>query len=126
MKSNSVEVIVPASKEDAWALVGDFGGLDKWTPGVESCRVEGDLRYLSIMGSEVVERLISINDADMEITYTIVSGIPMNSHEATVSVADGDSGTVVKWAFSADPDDAADFLATIYGSALEALKKKLS
>ena len=54
-----------------WAVVGDFGGLGGWLPGVDSCRVEGDDRHLAMMGMEITEHLVRKDDAERQIVYGI-------------------------------------------------------
>ena len=53
---------------------------------MESCRVEGDNRILDTMGMTITEKLLSRDDAARAITYAIVDGVPVESHEATITV----------------------------------------
>ena len=53
---------------------------------MESCRVDGDNRILDTMGMTITEKLIARDDATMAITYSIVDGVPVESHEATITV----------------------------------------
>jgi hypothetical protein len=40
-----------------WALVGAFGGLERWADGVTACDVAGDVRTVTRNGAPVRERL---------------------------------------------------------------------
>ena len=95
MAERTAEIDVDGTPDAVWALVGDFGGIAGWMPGMESCRVEGDHRILDTMGMTITEKLISRDDATRAITYGIVDGVPVESHEATITVtAAGDGGLV--------------------------------
>ena len=78
---------IDASADDVWAVIGDFGGIGDWMPGIESCRVEGDDRILETMGMEITERLVSKDDAGRVLTYSITKGAPVESHQAVITVS---------------------------------------
>ena len=86
MAERTAEIDVDGTPDDVWALVGDFGGIAGWMPGMESCRVEGDNRILDTMGMTITEKLIARDDAARAITYAIVDGVPVESHQATITV----------------------------------------
>ena len=52
----SEELDTPAGQ--VWSLIGDFGGLSRWHPGVRSCVVEGSgpgaLRVVGLDGWHAV------------------------------------------------------------------------
>ena len=77
------------SADDVWAVVGDFGGIGGWMPGIESCRVEGENRILETMGMTITERLVSKDDAGRALTYSIADGAPVETHEAVITVSPG-------------------------------------
>ncbi len=52
MAERTAEIDIDGSPEAVWALVGDFGGIAGWMPGMESCRVEGDNRILDTHGHD--------------------------------------------------------------------------
>ena len=56
------EIDIARKPEEVWAVVGDFGGLDNWLQGVESCRLEGDNRVLSMMNMDITETLRKKDD----------------------------------------------------------------
>lgn len=116
----TIDIDKPA--DEVWAVVGDFGGIGGWMPGIESCRVEGDDRILDTMGMTITETLRSKDDAARAITYSVVDGAPAEQHEATVTVTAEGDGSRVTWDVEATPDEMADLMATIYQSALDALK----
>jgi carbon monoxide dehydrogenase subunit G len=126
MAKATAELTTTASPEAVWTVVRDFHGLDTWMPGIDSLRSEGDDRILAMMGMEIRERLVAIDEDGRTITYTIVEGAPVESHEATITViADGD-GTRVTWDVEATPDEMAGLMQGIYQSSLEALATHVS
>ena len=86
------EIDIDRPADDVWAVVGDFGGIAGWMPGIESCEVDGDDRIIKIMGMEVTERLERRDEDAREIVYAIVGGVPVANHKATITVVpDGTS-----------------------------------
>ena len=116
----AIDIAAPA--DAVWAVIGDFGGIGDWMPGIESCRVEGENRILDTMGMEITERLVAKDDAGRALTYSIVEGAPVESHQGVVTVRPTGEASHVTWEVEATPDEMADLMATIYQQALEALK----
>jgi carbon monoxide dehydrogenase subunit G len=125
MASAQAAIDIKRSPDEVWATIGDFGGIANWMPGIESCRVEGENRILAMTGMEITERLVSNSDDAHTQTYSIVSGVPVESHQATITVtADGD-GSRVPWDVETEPDEMAGVMQGIYQQTLDALKAKL-
>jgi len=122
MAERTAAIDIDASPEAVWALAGDFGGIGAWMPGLESCRVEGEDRILDTMGMTITERLVARDDATRAITYAIVDGVPVESHQATVTVTEAGEGSHVTWVVDATPDEMADLMQGVYQGTLEALK----
>jgi mxaD protein len=101
----SVETITikaPAAK--VWALVGDFGAMEKWHPAVKSTKIEqkgGEtLRTLTLQdGGTILERLKGKDDAGMQIKYEIIEGVvPVSGYNSKITVKDAGNGeTTVEW-----------------------------
>jgi len=125
MAKEAVATEVPVSADQAWAVVGDFQGIGQWFPGIDSVRPDGDDRVLSMFGMEIRERLLERDDTARAITYSIVDGVPVEHHQATVSVTPTDGGSTITWAFEAEPDSMVGLLADSYKAALAALKERL-
>src|SRR5947209_16347635 len=93
MAEGKAEVSIDRSPDDVWKLVREFGGMETWMPGVESCVVDGDVRTIGLMGIEIKEKLRGIDDTARTITYS-VSESPMDnleSQQATIAVDPEDS-----------------------------------
>lgn len=125
MASERAEIEMSSPPEAVWAVVGDFGAIGEWMPGIESCVVDGEDRILKLMGMEVIERLESRDDEDRTICYRIVGGVPVVNHKATISVRSAGSGSRVTWDVDVEPDDMAGLMQNMYQQALGALKDRL-
>jgi hypothetical protein len=100
----SVKVNLTATADKAWQALRDFGGMDKWAPGIASLALSGAgvgaVRTITFQdGSRVVERLESFNDAARSLSYTILeSTLPVEGYVASLTVRDlGPKGSEVEW-----------------------------
>ena len=125
MGTGRAEIDIESPPEKVWALIGDFGGIGDWMPGIDSCRVEGDDRILETLGMTITEHLVSKDDAGRALTYSITDGAPVESHEAVITVVPKGAGAHVTWAVEALPDEMAALMATVYQQALDALKNHI-
>lgn len=100
-------ITIKARAENVWAIAGDFVGLPRWYPPIESARLvlgrnntEGCIRELTRMnGTKVEEKLIDYNPWDRSLTYTYAEGQPLFSdYFANLRVMEvGPSTTKVEW-----------------------------
>jgi carbon monoxide dehydrogenase subunit G len=75
-----------------------------------------------MMGMEITERLVRKDDDARQLVYGIVSGAPVEHHEATITVHPDGDGSRVTWAV--DTDDAmTEMMGQIYQGGLVALKE---
>ncbi|MBV8560195.1 MAG: SRPBCC family protein [Acidimicrobiia bacterium] len=124
MGKGQASIEIARKPDEVWAVVGDFGGLNAWLPGVESCRLEGDDRHIAMTGMEITEHLVGKDEDARRLTYSIAAGVPVERHEATITVTpDGDRTSVI-WDVEVD-DAMTDMFVQIYQQGLEALKAHL-
>lgn len=133
----AVKVNISAPADKVWQTLRDFGGMDKWAPGVASLALKGSgvgaVRTITFQnGSRVVERLESLNEAGRTLSYTILeSTLPVEGYVASLTVRDlGPAGSEVEWystfgARSAADQDASRMLEVGYRRALSSLQKLL-
>jgi hypothetical protein len=139
-----------APADEVWAMAGDFGGIQRWSPGTESSRLivrdrneTGAIRLLRRRsdGTQVTEKLLDYDPANRRMAYTYVDGVVRAAdYFSELLVKDaGNNRSVVEWRgrfkrlayWTDDPpagqDDKAalDFLNGAYKSGLESLKKIL-
>lgn len=102
----SITVDAPAAK--VWALVGDFNGMHKWVPPVESSTATngntvGSERTLTIKGGDQLNESLDAYDATaMSLRYRMkapnLKVLPVNNYSSSISVmADGPSRSKVNW-----------------------------
>ncbi len=119
------EIDINRPADEVWAVVGDFGGIAGWMPGIESCKVDGDDRVISVMGMEVTERLERRDEAGREIVYAIVGGVPVANHKATITVVPDGNASHVTWDVDVD-DEMTDMMHQMYQQSLQSLKDHVS
>ena len=121
MAVGAVETKVAASPADVWAVAGKFDGVGELFPGIDSFRMEGDDRIIGMFGLEIREHMISRDDETMTLEYSVIDGVPLESHTARISVtADGDA-SLVTWSYDVEPESMAPIFGQTYTGALEAL-----
>jgi hypothetical protein len=104
------EVVIKADPAKVWALVKDFGNMQKWHPSVASDKVEvkkdenGDeqtYRTLTLKsGGTILEKFRGADDKDMQLKYEIVSGVlPVADYTSkmTVKAGPGAGESTVVW-----------------------------
>ena len=111
-------IVIDASPEKVWAIVGDFAGLDKWLPPVAALKMEGEkTRILSIGaadGPTITEELKSLDNEKMMMKYKIVDmsvigqeshlgktydvpTIPVYNYLSIIKLKEVEGGTEVTW-----------------------------
>ncbi len=103
-------ITIKADPAKVWALVKDFGNMQKWHPAVVTDKVtqkkdeNGDMatyRALALKGGGVInEKLRSVDEAGMKLKYEIVdSPLPLTDYNSTITVAKGEAAgeTTVTW-----------------------------
>jgi len=126
MAEGRAETSVDRSPDDVWKLVREFGGLEQWMPGVESCVVDGDIRTIGMMGMVVKEQLRERDDATRRFSYSLIESPLGNleSHLVTIAVEPEGDGSHVTWSVEVVPDDLLPIFLPIYESSVVELKKK--
>lgn len=114
----TIRIGAPAAA--VWAAVRDFGGHGKWMPGAAQGAAfmtwsgdpnrPGTQRRFAAPGQPVfAEQLNRIDDAARQIAYSIVEApLPIEGHEATITVTPDGVGSIVSWAarFTSDAETA--------------------
>ena len=126
MAEGAVDVSVGAPPDEVWAKLGDFGGIGEYFPGIESCRLEGDDRVIGLFGMEIRERLMMRDDQKRTLTYSVVAGVPVESHSATITVEPEGDGSKVTWAYAVTPDEMAPVFGDSYQAALTSVENLFS
>jgi mxaD protein len=122
MAAGAVDVTIAAAPDEVWKKVGDFAGVGDFFPGIESFRMEGDDRVIGMFGMEIREKLLARDEEGRVITYSVVGGVPVDSHTATISVEPEGAGSKVIWAYDVTPDEMAPIFGDTYKGALASLE----
>lgn len=128
-------VTVAAAPAKVWTVIGDFCGIGRWHPAVETCvpseRGGKPVRTLSLKGGgTIVEEQLRRDDTAMSYTYTILDGpLPVSGYESTLSVKPAGGGSTVSWTGSfkakgADDATAKGAIQGIYDAGLAAIAAK--
>jgi NADPH:quinone reductase len=107
--------IIDAPVDEAWRVLRDFNGHDRWHPAVADSEIEGGgasdmigaVRHFRLAeGGELREQLLSLSDKDRSFTYCILEApFPLMNYVATVRlkpVTDGNR-TFWEWRSTFDP-----------------------
>ena len=103
------KIVLNASTNAVWALVGGFKALDRWHPDVEESTLigtgqeVGNVRILTLTNKEtIVERLEFYDENTMNFQYRILeSPLPIENYIASISVKNiDDNMTEVIWSSS--------------------------
>jgi len=114
-----------APPEAAWQLVGDFAGIGRVFNDVDDVVVVDDLRTFNLMGMRITERLVSRDEAARTLSYSIIDGVPVDAHEATIRVEPHESGCEIVWSVTSEPEAAQPLFVDAYRGALISLHAKL-
>jgi hypothetical protein len=136
MASVKISERVEASASDVWDLLRDFGGVTRYSRGIESCTVEGEgigsVRTLTMGGGvQIAERLEAFDDAGRRLQYAIVSGpLPMEDYLSTVEVREDGDACVIDWSSTFDPkgvseEQACGMVEGIYRGGIKGIQKTL-
>ena len=125
MGNAEVDITIDRPADEVWKVAGDFAGLGDWMPGIESCRVEGDDRHLSMSGMELTETLVSKDDQARTLVYSITKGLPLERHSTTLKVEPQGAGSRVSMVVDVEPGNLAEVFTGTYAGALAAMKEKI-
>ena len=134
----SQSVVVHASPESVWNLVGPFCAIQQWLPPVKTCtedRATARVRTLVTKdGNDTfVERQTARSEARRFYSYTFLSSpLPVTNYSSTIKVAAGEPGqSVVTWSGSYTPVagkevEARTALSGIYAAGLGSIQQQAS
>jgi len=135
MISVKVNEAVAASADAVWALLRDFGGIQRFSSGIESCTVEGAgvgaVRTITMPGGvQIQERLEAFDDSARSLSYAIVAGpIPVTNYLSSIHVSEDGEGCTIAWGSdfesSLPADQARGMIEGIYTGSIAGIKKTL-
>ena len=109
-------IVINAPVDKVWALVGDFSGLHKWHPAIESTEMEGEFKRILTLAPDkkITEWLINRDEKKMTLKYKIIDMsvmetfefagrrierevLPVNNYTGFFSVTAEGEGSKVTW-----------------------------
>ena len=98
-------VEIAAPPDQVWAIVKDFGALQRWHPAVLSCEGGGNTvgaeRQIFFKGGSITDSLDEYNTEAMNYTYRLTKEnfdvMPVSFYSATLTVKPLGKGTLVEW-----------------------------
>lgn len=132
------QVVLNASADTVWKVIGDFGTLNTWHPAVVKETLTGtgqdagDTRLLTLGdGATITEVLVDSDDAARQYTYVIKeSPLPVSGYLSTIKVLpEGSDKAKVIWsatfnAKGATAKEAMDAVRGVYTAGFQALVKR--
>jgi carbon monoxide dehydrogenase subunit G len=112
MASITKEILVAAPPEHAWAMIRDFGGVQRLVPGfLVDCHLDGDARVVTFASGRVArELLVDIDDVARRLVYAEPNG-PFLTRSASLQVfADGADRCRVVWIIDVLPNEFAGLM----------------
>jgi len=137
MESVKVSDRVEASADAVWALFRDFGGIQRFSAGIEKVEVTGSgigaVRTIHVPGGvQLQERLEAFDDRGRRLQYAIVGGpIPVTGYLATIEVKDeGAKACRIDWSSQFESkgisdDQARAMIEGVYKGGIAGVKKAL-
>ena len=135
----SRQTTVSHSPDEVWAMIGEFGTIDRWHPAIETSVVEGDgghgiYRTLTLGDGGVIrELLLDYSLRDRHYSYAILeSPLPVANYVSTLAVTPGpdDGSAIVTWTSTFDANgvsdqEAADLIGGIYQAGFDSITTML-
>lgn len=112
------KITINAAPDKVWAMIKDFGALEKWHPAIASTELKDDKTRVLTLAAEgnptITEELIKSDDNKMMVNYKITDmsvvktitfnskdtpyyTLPVSTYKAWLSVKAVDGGSQVTW-----------------------------
>ena len=124
------EFEVPAPAEQVWAVLREFGAVDRLAPGfVTACTLEeeGAVRAITFAnGMQARERLVTRDDAARRIVYSASGGRTSHHNAAAQVIALGPERCRFVWTTDLLPDALAPAIAQMMAAGTRAMQARLT
>jgi carbon monoxide dehydrogenase subunit G len=130
MASIVQEFEVSAPAERVWAMLRDFGGIDRLAAEfVTTCTLEeeGQVRLLTFFnGMQVRERLVASDEARMRIAYSASGGRATHHNASAQVIPEGPDRCRFVWTTDLLPDAVAPAIAQMMERGVQAMRSVLT
>jgi hypothetical protein len=111
-----------ANADRVWAALGDFAHPGTFISDLQAIEMQGNVRVLTLPGTQIRERLLERDDVHRRLVYSILAGLPIESHRGEINVLPTETGCKVTWDFEVTPEEMVGPLTEVYTGALVTLK----
>lgn len=121
-----LEIDVPA--DHVWSALADVGALHtRLVQGfVVDTKLEGNERLVTFAnGMAVTERIVSLDQANMRLSYTVIAGRASHHHAAVQAHPLSSSRCRVVWVTDVLPDELAGPIGEMVNAGVAAMKRTL-
>jgi carbon monoxide dehydrogenase subunit G len=127
MASITEEIVISAPSEIAWAMIRDFGGVQRLVPGfLVDCRLDGDARIVTFASGRVArELLVDIDDKERRLVYAEPTEPFITRNAALQVFAEGENRCRVVWIIDVLPNTFADVMRENMQNALASMKRSV-
>lgn len=128
MASVRKEFQMAVSADKVWAVLADFGAVDKLAPGfVTECRLdeEGARNITFANGSTARELLVDCDVASRRLAYAIVGGRPIHYGAVAQVFPEADGHSRFVWTVDVLPNDLAGYIGAQMDLGVAAMKGAL-
>jgi carbon monoxide dehydrogenase subunit G len=137
MASVKVSDRINASADKVWDLIGDFGGIERYSKGFKSVSCVGSgvgaIRTITLPNdAQIQERCELLDAARRTLDYSIVAGaLPLTGYLARIQLFEDGDGTRIEWSSSFEPTGISDaqgvqMVEGIYKGGIAGIKKALA
>ena len=138
MEQVSVSGTIQEPANDVWSVVSNFGALDQFVEAIKECTSDGNgveaVRTLTLQdGTEVNEKLETLDEQNHTLTYSIVSSpLPIENYTGTMKIRKTDKNAPeFTWSSTFEAknnatDEMKETLEGLYQLGVEGLQKHFS
>ncbi|WP_033292583.1 SRPBCC family protein [Amycolatopsis jejuensis] len=117
-------VLIDASADEVWQVVGDVAAVASWFPAMASSA--GDTRHRTVIladGSKLDEAVVTHDPQRRRLQYRVIGGdLPITGHLGTVDVLEtGPRQSIVVYSTEIEPDSLAGAFDAAIGEAVAGL-----
>jgi carbon monoxide dehydrogenase subunit G len=136
MASVKVSDRIDAPADKVWDLIGDFGGISRYSTGFKSVTCEGRgvgaVRTITLPNeAQIQERCELLDPVRRTLDYSIVAGsLPLTGYLARIQLFEDGAGTRIEWSSTFEPKGISEaqgiaMVEGIYKGGIKGLKKAL-
>jgi carbon monoxide dehydrogenase subunit G len=127
MASLHKDIPINASPDRVWAVVRDFGAVERLAPGfVVEAKLDGDARVVTFANGNVArEMLVDCDETRRRLVYAICNERVKHYNAAVEIVPDGAANSRLRWTVDVLPHEIAPYIESQMDQAALAMQQAL-